>query len=115
MRKLLNTIYVTNEQMYLMLIMKILSARQKEKLNFGFLLKMWKILCVLVILMFAGVDGKCVKKLIPINFMSPQVGNFWQKVYWRDKGNVFLRVEQIDCFQSMRIAAGTKYDGSKIQ
>ena len=50
MRKLLNTIYVTNEQMYLMLDGEILSARQKEKLNFGFLLKMWKILCVLVIL-----------------------------------------------------------------
>ena len=42
--------------------------------------------------------GKCVKKLIPINFISPQ-GKFLAKVCGETKGNVFLRVQQIDKFR----------------
>lgn len=42
--------------------------------------------------------GKCVSKTIPINFLSPQ-GNFLAKVCGETKGNVFLRVAQIDCFR----------------
>ena len=42
--------------------------------------------------------GKCVNKLIPINFVSPQ-GKFLAKVCGETKGNVFLRVRQIDKFR----------------
>ncbi len=42
--------------------------------------------------------GKCVSKMIPINFISPQ-GKFLAKVCGETKGNVFLRVAQIDKFR----------------
>ena len=42
--------------------------------------------------------GKCVGKTIPINFLSPQ-GKFLAKVCGETKGNVFLRVAQIDRFR----------------
>ena len=42
--------------------------------------------------------GKCVGKTIPINFVSPQ-GRFLAKVCGETKGNVFLRVAQIDKFR----------------
>lgn len=42
--------------------------------------------------------GKCVSKTIPINFISPQ-GKFLAKVCGETKGNVFLRVAQIDKFR----------------
>lgn len=42
--------------------------------------------------------GKCVSKTIPINFISPQ-GKFLAKVCGETKGNVFLRVAQIDRFR----------------
>ena len=42
--------------------------------------------------------GKCVGKTIPINFISPQ-GRFLAKVCGETKGNVFLRVAQIDKFR----------------
>lgn len=42
--------------------------------------------------------GKCVNKTIPINFISPQ-GKFLAKVCGETKGNVFLRVAQIDKFR----------------
>lgn len=42
--------------------------------------------------------GKCVEKNIPINFISPY-GRFLAKVCGETKGNVFLRVSQIDVFR----------------
>jgi CRISPR-associated protein Cas1 len=42
--------------------------------------------------------GKCVSNNIPINFMSPY-GKFLAKVCGETKGNVFLRVAQIDVFR----------------
>ena len=52
--------------------------------------------------------GKCVEKLIPINFISPQ-GRFLAKVCGETKGNVFLRVDQIDRFRenSLSLAQNT--------
>ena len=52
--------------------------------------------------------GKCVSKCIPINFHSPH-GKFLAKVCGETKGNVFLRVAQIDVFRenSLRLAQNT--------
>lgn len=47
--------------------------------------------------------GKCVGKMIPINFISPQ-GKFLAKVCGETKGNVFLRVAQIDRFRENGLA-----------
>ena len=46
--------------------------------------------------------GKCVDKCIPINFVSPS-GRFLAKVCGETRGNVFLRVAQIDKFRESQI------------
>lgn len=57
------------------------------------------IVCMSYIGCSPALMGKCVGKSIPINFISPQ-GKFLAKVCGETKGNVFLRVQQIDCFRA---------------
>ena len=80
MRKLLNTIYVTNEQMYLMLDGEnlVCKAEGETKLRIPFE-NVENIVCFSYLGCSPALMGKCVEKLIPINFMSPQ-GKFLAKV-----------------------------------
>lgn len=99
MRKLLNTIYVTNEQSYLTLdgenlVCKI-DGEIKLRIPFD---NIENIVCFNYIGCSPALMGKCVSKLIPINFISPQ-GKFLAKVCGETKGNVFLRVAQVDKFR----------------
>ena len=73
MRKLLNTIYVTNEQMYLMLDGEnlVCKAEGEIKLRIPFE-NVENIVCFSYLGCSPALMGKCVEKLIPINFMSPQ-------------------------------------------
>lgn len=99
MRKLLNTIYITNEQAYLTLDGENLVCRidGEVKLRIPFE-NIENIVCFNYIGCSPALMGKCVSKTIPINFMSPQ-GKFLAKVCGETKGNVFLRVAQIDRFR----------------
>lgn len=99
MRKLLNTIYVTNEQAYLTLDRENLVCKIEgiEKLRIPFE-NVENIVCFNYIGCSPALMGKCVGKTIPINFISPQ-GRFLAKVCGETKGNVFLRVAQIDRFR----------------
>ena len=99
MRKLLNTIYITNEQMYLTLDGENLVCKigKEEKLRIPFE-NVENIVCFNYVGCSPALMGKCVEKLIPINFISPQ-GRFLAKVCGETKGNVFLRVAQIDRFR----------------
>lgn len=99
MRKLLNTIYVTNEQAYLTLDGENLVCKidGTEKLRIPFE-NIENIVCFNYIGCSSALMGKCVGKTIPINFISPQ-GRFLAKVCGETKGNVFLRVAQIDRFR----------------
>ena len=99
MRKLLNTIYVTNEQAYLTLDGENLVCKidGTEKLRIPFE-NIENIVCFNYIGCSPALMGKCVGKTIPINFISPQ-GRFLAKVCGETKGNVFLRVAQIDRFR----------------
>lgn len=99
MRKLLNTVYITNEQAYLTLdgenlVCKI-DGEAKLRIPFD---NIENIVCFNYIGCSPALMGKCVSKLIPINFISPQ-GRFLAKVCGETKGNVFMRVAQIDCFR----------------
>ena len=99
MRKLLNTVYITNEQTYLTLdgenlVCKI-DGETKLRIPFD---NIENIVCFNYMGCSPALMGKCVGKLIPINFVSPQ-GKFLAKVCGETKGNVFLRVGQIDCFR----------------
>lgn len=99
MRRLLNTIYVTNENMYLTLdgenLVCKLENQVKLRVPFD---NIENIVCFNYVGCSPALMGKCVKKLIPINFISPQ-GKFLAKVCGETKGNVFLRVQQIDKFR----------------
>lgn len=99
MRKLLNTIYVTNEQAYLSLDGENLVCKidGTEKLRIPFE-NIENVVCFNYIGCSPALMGKCVSKTIPINFISPQ-GKFLAKVCGETKGNVFLRVAQIDKFR----------------
>lgn len=99
MRKLLNTIYVTNESAYLSLDGENLVCKIEgvEKLRIPFE-NIENIVCFNYIGCSPALMGKCVGKTIPINFVSPQ-GKFLAKVCGETKGNVFLRVAQIDRFR----------------
>lgn len=99
MRKLLNTIYVTNEMAYLTLDGENLVCKIEgvEKLRIPFE-NIENVVCFNYIGCSPALMGKCVSKTIPINFISPQ-GKFLAKVCGETKGNVFLRVAQIDKFR----------------
>lgn len=99
MRKLLNTIYVTNEQAYLTLDGEnlVCKVEKEEKLRIPFE-NIENIVCFNYIGCSPALMGKCVSKTIPINFISPQ-GKFLAKVCGETKGNVFLRVAQIEQFK----------------
>lgn len=99
MRKLLNTIYVTNESAYLSLDGENLVCKVDNKETFRIPFdNVENIVCFNYIGCSPALMGKCVGKMIPINFISPQ-GKFLAKVCGETKGNVFLRVAQIDCFR----------------
>ena len=99
MRKLLNTIYITNENMYLTLdgenLVCKLDGEIKLRIPFD---NIENIVCFNYMGCSPALMGKCVNKLIPINFVSPQ-GKFLAKVCGETKGNVFLRVRQIDVYK----------------
>lgn len=99
MRKLLNTVYVTNEMAYLTLDGENLVCKidGETKLRIPFE-NIENIVCFNYIGCSPALMGKCVGKTIPINFISPQ-GRFLAKVCGETKGNVFLRVAQIDKFR----------------
>lgn len=103
MRKLLNTIYVTNELSYLTLDGENLVCKIEEetKLRIPFD-NVENIVCFSYIGCSPALMGKCVSRTIPINFISPQ-GQFLAKVCGETKGNVFLRVAQIDRFRENSI------------
>lgn len=99
MRKLLNTVYVTNESTYLTLDGENLVCKidGEIKLRIPFE-NVENITCFNYLGCSPALMGKCVSKTIPINFISPQ-GKFLAKVCGETKGNVFLRVQQIDKFR----------------
>ncbi len=100
MRKLLNTVYITQEQAYLSLdgenIVCLLEGKEKFRIPFD---NVEGIVCFSYLGCSPAFMGKCVEKLIPIHFISP-TGKFLAKVCGETRGNVHLRVAQIDRFRT---------------
>jgi CRISPR-associated protein Cas1 len=114
MRKLLNTIYVTNENAYLTLkdnnlVCKV-DGEVKVKIPFD---NIENVVCFSYLGCSPALMGKCVEKQVPINFISPS-GKFWAKVCGETKGNVFLRVAQIDCFREQGLTLSKNQVTAKI-
>lgn len=100
MRKLQNTIYITNEEAYLTLDGENLVIKVDGKTAGRFPFdNIENIICFNYLGCSPALMGKCVELNIPINFITPY-GKFLAKVCGGTKGNVFLRVQQIDIFKS---------------
>lgn len=114
MRKLLNTIYVTNEKAYLTMDNNNVVCKIEDKpvLKIPFD-NIENIVCFSYLGCSPALMGTCVEKQIPINFISPQ-GKFWAKICGETKGNVFLRVQQIDCFREKGIELARQEMGAKF-
>lgn len=114
MRRLLNTIYVTNEQAYLSLDGENLVCRldDNEKFRIPFD-NVEAIVCFSYVGCSPALMGKCAEKLIPISFLSPQ-GKFLAKVCGETRGNVFLRVAQIDTFREHALELAQNGMAAKI-
>ncbi|MCI8510328.1 MAG: type I-C CRISPR-associated endonuclease Cas1 [Lachnospiraceae bacterium] len=109
MRKLLNTVYVTNEQSYLTLDGENIVCRVDGEIALRIPFdNVENIVCFNYLGCSPALMGKCVSKSIPINFVSPY-GKFLAKVCGETKGNVFLRVAQIDKFRecNLRLSQNT--------
>ncbi len=114
MRKLLNTLYVTNEQAYLCLDGENLVCKIEDKIAFRIpFLNIESIVCFSYIGCSPALMGKCVKNLIPISFMSNS-GRFLAKVCGETKGNVFLRVAQIEKFNDFGVQLTQNTIATKI-
>lgn len=99
MRKLLNTIYITNETAYLSLdgnnMVCQVETQEKFRIPFD---NVEAIVCFSYLGCSPALMGKCAEKLIPISFISPG-GRFLAKISGETRGNVFLRVAQLDVFR----------------
>ena len=99
MRKLLNTLYITNDLAWLTLdgnnIVCRLEEDEKFRIPFD---NVENIVCFNYPGCSPALMGKCAENLIPINFVSPQ-GKFLARVTGQARGNVVLRVQQIDRFR----------------
>lgn len=99
MRKLLNTIYITNEKAYLTLDGETLLCNidNEEKIRIPFD-NIEAIVCFSYLGCSPALMGKCAEKCISLSFVSPS-GKFLASVSGRFNGNIYLRVKQIDFFR----------------
>lgn len=114
MRKLLNTVYITNELAYLSLDGEnfVCKIDNEVKLRIPFD-NVEGIVCFNYVGCSPALMGKCVSRNIPINFISPS-GKFLAKICGETKGNVFLRVAQIDKFREADLQLTQNTIASKL-
>lgn len=100
MRKLLNTLYITDETAYLTLdgenIVCKLENAEKFRLPFS---NVEEIFCFSYLGCSPALLGKCAEEGVAVSFISPQ-GKFLARVQGCSRGNVYLRREQILTFDN---------------
>ncbi len=104
MRKLLNTLYVTDENAYLSLVNEtvVCKSEGKEPLRIPFV-NIESIVCFSYLGCSPALMGKCAEHGIPISFLKP-TGKFLARVTGRAQGSVYTRIDQIDSFRENKIA-----------
>lgn len=114
MRKLLNTLYVTNPDTYLCLDGENVVCRLENqdifRLPFD---NLENIVCFNYMGCSPQLMGKCVSLSIGMSFVSPS-GHFLAKVFGETKGSVFLRVAQIDKFRDKGVELASKTMAAKF-
>ena len=114
MRKLLNTVYVTNENAHLSLENDNLVCRidGEIKLRIPFA-NVEAIVCFNYLGCTPALMGKCVEDQVSLSFISPH-GRFLAKISGETRGNVFLRVAQIDTIREKSVALARNTIAAKL-
>lgn len=98
MKKLLNTLYVTDETAYLSLDGENIVIKMSEGRTARFpLVNLENIVCFSYLGCSPALMGKCCEDGVGICFVSPE-GRFLARVQGRSRGNVLLRTAQIKRF-----------------
>ncbi len=98
MKKLLNTLYVTDEEIYLALDGENIVCKKDNEVKLRLpLANIESVVCFSYIGCSPALMGKCAGHGIPISFISPS-GHFLARVEGRSRGNVFLRKSQFEMF-----------------
>lgn len=99
MKKLLNTLYITQEEAYLSLEGETIVCRlgNEERFRIPFD-NVESIVCFSYMGCSPALMGKCVEKQVLLSFISPQ-GKYLASVGGGTRGNVHLRVKQLDKFR----------------
>ncbi len=96
MRKILNTLYVTNESAYLSVDGENIVVSVTGQKDFRLpLCKIEEVVCFNYMGCSPKLMGKCVENKISISFVTPN-GKFLARIIGETKGNVFTRINQID-------------------
>lgn len=96
MRKLLNTLYVTDEEAYLTLDGENVVCKLQDKTKFRLpLSNIEGIFCFSYLGCSPALMGKCADYGIPISFISPH-GRFLARIQGKTRGNVLLRKAQFE-------------------
>lgn len=100
MRKLLNSLYITDETVWLSLDGENIVCKNGETERFRIpLINIEEIFCFSYLGCSPALMGKCAAQGIQINFISPQ-GEFLARVQGKTRGNIFLRRAQFEAFAS---------------
>ncbi|MCD8206859.1 MAG: type I-C CRISPR-associated endonuclease Cas1c [Bacteroidales bacterium] len=104
MRKLLNTLYITDENAYLSLEGEtiVCKSQERDSLRIPFV-NIESIVCFNYQGCSPALMGKCAEHGIPISFFTP-TGRFLARVTGRVQGSVYTRINQIDSFRTNKIA-----------
>lgn len=103
MKKLLNSMYITNEKAYLSLENEnIIISAEGEKLAQVPFVNIENIVCFNYLGCSPALMGKCVENGVPLNFLRPN-GRFLACVTGPIKGNVVLRQKQFDAVRNCEV------------
>lgn len=98
MRRLLNSLYITDETVWLALDGENIVCKSDDGERFRMpFVNIEEIFCFSYLGCSPALMGKCCELGIPINFISPQ-GEFLARVQGKAKGNIFLRKAQFELF-----------------
>lgn len=114
MKKLLNTLYITQEEAYLSLEGETLVCRIENDERFRIPFdNVESIICFSYVGCSPALMGKCVEKEVLLSFISPQ-GKYLASVGGGTRGNVHLRVAQIDKFRENGLALAQNTVAAKL-
>ncbi len=114
MRKLLNSLYITNEKAYLKLDGENIVCCREDGSSFRMpFSNIEDIYCFSYLGCSPELIGKCSKLGISLNFISPQ-GEFLGRIQGKTKGNIFLRKAQFERFANPDIILCQNTVASKL-